>query len=218
MVLTRILGMCALTLTLDIWPWVTFMIHPWVMDNKINAWNIIQIQNLAVRSLWPRHGFWVCVHIDLRDMNLGQGHHISLGRGQQLCEILSRSNTAVKRYDPEPIFGMCGQWPWPWRYGLGSRSWHTIEWSWTTIVWNIIQIQNGSEELWSGNGFWVWVWVCTQWPWRYDLGSRSWHTLESWITIVCNIQIQHGSYGPDTDFRHVYTVTLTSKRYHLESR
>ena len=52
------------------------------------------------------------------------------------------------------ILGMCALWPWP--YDLGSRSWHTLG-SWTTIVWNIIQIQLGSEELWPGHGFWVYV-------------------------------------------------------------
>ena len=65
--------------------------------------------------------------------------------------------------------------------------------SWTTIVWNIIQIQHGSEELWPGHTYFV---MCAlwPWPWRYDLGSRSWLTLGSWTTIVWNIiQIQHGS-------------------------
>ena len=50
------------------------------------------------------------------------------------------------------IFSKYALWPWPWRYDLGSRSWHTLE-SWTTIVWNIIEIQHGSEELWPGHGF-----------------------------------------------------------------
>ena len=47
-------------------------------------------------------------------------------------------------------------WPWPWKYDLESRSWHTLG-SWTTIVWNIIQIQHGSEELWPGHRLWVCV-------------------------------------------------------------
>ena len=58
------------------------------------------------------------------------------------------------------IMGMCALWPWPWRYNLGSMSWHTL-WSWTTIVWNTISkgcvIQHGSEELWPGHIFWVCV-------------------------------------------------------------
>ena len=138
-----------------------------------------------------------------------------------------------------------------------SRSWQTLE-SWTTIVWNIIHIQHGSEELWPGHRFLICV-HCG--PWRYDLGSRSWHILGSWTISVWNIiQIQlcfdelwpgHGfsvyvhfdldlghmtlcqghdtplghrqqlceilsrsnfivrSYGLDTDFRYMYTVTLT---------
>ena len=71
-------------------------------------------------------------------------------------------NNCVKYY-PDPtwqwgilartrISSMCALWPWPWRYELGLRSWHTLG-SWTTIVWNIIQIQLGSEELWPGHGF-----------------------------------------------------------------
>ena len=144
------------------------------------------------------------------------------------------------------IFGIhvCAPWPWPKRYDLGSRSWHTLG-SWTTIVWNIIKIQLGSEELWHGHRFWVCVHcdldlgdmtlgqdhdtplgreqqfcailsrskfavrsygldldfrymyrICALWPWpkRHDLGSRKWHTLESWTTIVWYImKIQLGS-------------------------
>ena len=154
------------------------------------------------------------------------------------------------------ISGMCALWPW--RYDLGSRLWHTLG-SWTTIVWNIIHIQNGSEELWPGDG--LCISALWPWPWRYDLESRSWHNLGSWTTIQWNIiQIQHDSeelwpghgfwvcvhcdldlggmtlgqsydtpfghgqqlweilsrsnmvvksYGPDTDFGYVCTVTLT---------
>ena len=57
---------------------------------------------------------------------------------------------------PRYGFWVYALWPWPWRYDLGSRSWHTLE-SRTTIVWNIIQIQHGSENLWLGHRFWVWV-------------------------------------------------------------
>ena len=152
-----------------------------------------------------RTWFWVCVHCDhdLRDMTLGQGHDTPLGNGKQLCEILSGYNLAVRSYgpdtdfrymctvtltseiwpcvkvmthpwvmdnncvkyypDPDPtwqwgvmartqIYSICALWPWPWRYDLGSRSWHTLA-SWISIVWNITQIQLGSEELWPGHGF-----------------------------------------------------------------
>ena len=69
-------------------------------------------------------------------------------------------NNCVKYY-PDPtwhwgvmartrIFGMCALWPWPQIYDLDSRSWHTL-WSWTTIVWNIIQIGQGDKKLWPGH-------------------------------------------------------------------
>ena len=98
---TQILGMCAP------WPW------PWRYDLKSRSWhtlgswttivwNIIQIQH-ASEKLWPAHRFSVSVHfdLDLGDMTLGQGHDIPLGRGQQLCEILSRSNMAVGSHCPD---------------------------------------------------------------------------------------------------------------------
>ena len=43
--------------------------------------------------------------LDLRDMTLGHGHDTPLGHGQYLCEILSRSNMAVKRNGPDTDFG-----------------------------------------------------------------------------------------------------------------
>ena len=52
----------------------------------------------------------VCVHceLDLGGMTLGQIHDTPLGHGQQLCEISSRSNMAVRSYGPETlIFGIC---------------------------------------------------------------------------------------------------------------
>ena len=146
--------------------------------------------------------------IRTRYITTGQGH-TPLSHGQQVFEILSRSNMAVRshgpdtdfgyectvtltlevwpwvkvmthpwvmgknyvKYYPDPtwqwrykagsrIFGICALWPWPWKYDLGSRSWHTLG-SWTTIVWNIIQIKHGSEEFWPDHGFWVCV--------RFDL-------------------------------------------------
>ena len=43
------------------------------------------------------------MHCDLAlgDLTLGQGHDTPLGHGQQLCEILSRSNIAVRSYGPD---------------------------------------------------------------------------------------------------------------------
>ena len=115
------------------------------------VWNIIQIQ-LSSEKLWPGHRFSVCVHCDLDfgDMTLGQGYDTPL----------VMDNNCVKYY-PDPtwqwgimartqILGMCALWPWPWRYDLGSRSWHTLG-SWATIVWNIIKIGKVGKKLWPGH-------------------------------------------------------------------
>ena len=37
-------------------------------------------------------------------MTLGQSHDTILGYGQQFCEILSRSNLAVRSYGPDTDF------------------------------------------------------------------------------------------------------------------
>ena len=73
-----------------------------------------------------------------------------------LCDILSRSNMAVGSNSLDTVLDMCAVWHWPWRYVMESRSCHNL-WSWTITVWNIIQIQLGSEELWLGHRFWVCV-------------------------------------------------------------
>ena len=104
---TRISSICAL------WPW------PWRYDLGSKSWhtlglwttivwNIIQIK-LGSEGLWPGHGFSVCVHcdLDLGDMTLDQGHGTPLGHWQQLCEILSRSNLAVRSYGPDTDFPVC---------------------------------------------------------------------------------------------------------------
>ena len=54
-----------------------------------------------------RTRFWVYVNCDLDDMTLGQGHDTTLGYGKQLCEILFRSNLAVRKYGPDTDLGMC---------------------------------------------------------------------------------------------------------------
>ena len=53
-----------------------------------------------------RTRFWVCVHcdLDLGFMTLGQGHDTPLCQ-QQLREILSRSNLALRSYGPGMDFG-----------------------------------------------------------------------------------------------------------------
>ena len=101
---TSILGICSL------WPW------PWRCDLRSRSWhtlgpwttvlrNIIHIHQ-AIKKLWPGHGFWLCVHgdFDLGDISLGQGHDTILGYGHELCEILSRSNTAVRNSGQDTDF------------------------------------------------------------------------------------------------------------------
>ena len=103
--------------------------------------------------------------------------------------------------------GMCALWPWPWRYGLVTRSWHTLG-SWTTNVWKIIQIQQG--ELWSGH----WFWVCAHCD--LDLGDitlgQGHDTPLGHEPLLCKISrfnMAMRSYGPDMDFGYMCTVTLT---------
>ena len=65
----------------------------------------MQIQN-GSEELWTGNGFWVCVHfdLDLGDMTLGQGHDTSFGHGQQLCDILSKSDKGVRNYGPDTMW------------------------------------------------------------------------------------------------------------------
>ena len=44
--------------------------------------------------------------LDLGDMTLGQGHDTPLGHGQQLCEILSRSNNSEELWPGHTYFAM----------------------------------------------------------------------------------------------------------------
>ena len=43
--------------------------------------------------------------LDLGDITSGQDHDTPLSQGQQLCEILSRFNMAVRSYGPKTNFG-----------------------------------------------------------------------------------------------------------------
>ena len=102
---------------------------------------LLSRSNREVRSYGPDTDFgYMCT----MTLPLGQDHYTPLGLGQQLCEVLSRFNMAVKSYGPDTDFWCvctltltltC-------RYDIWLRSWHTLG-SWTTIVWNIIQIGQG---------------------------------------------------------------------------
>ena len=152
--LTRILVMCVLR------PWTwrydlgsMVMSCFWVMDNKCVKYYQDQTWQYGVMARIQILGMF---DLDLGDMTLGEGHDTSLGQGQQLCEISQIQHGSEELWPIQGFWFLCALGLWPWRYDLGSSSWHTLA-SWTPIVWNIIQIQYGSEELWPRNGFWLCV-------------------------------------------------------------
>ena len=105
---TQIYGMyalwpCPLRHDLGLRSW--YILGSWTIIVFIN---IIQIKHCS-KEWWPGHRFWLCVHCDLdlrlRVMTLTQGYDTPLDHGQQLCEILSRSNMAVRSYCTDTDFG-----------------------------------------------------------------------------------------------------------------
>ena len=186
---------CTVSLTLELWPWVKAW--PTLKSWTTIMWNIIQIQH-GSEELWPRHGFCVQVHCDLGlgDMTLSQGHDTPFGHGQQLWEILSRSNVAVKSYDPVCTLTLTLEvWPWvkvmthPWVMDKNCVKYYpdpTWQWGVMARTRNLGMCALARTQIWGMCALWPW-------PWRYDLGSRSWHILGSWTIIVWNIiQIGQG--------------------------
>ena len=184
-----------------------------------------------------RTRFWVCVHCDhdLRNMTFGQGHDTPLGHGQQLCEVLSRSNLAMRSNGLGTDFGyVCTVtltseiWPWvkvmthpsvidnkcvkyypdpTWQWGvMAGHGFPVYEHCDLDLGVKVMTHPWVMDNNWKCNSDPTWQWgvmartqissICAvwPWPWRYDLGARSWHTLRSWTTIVWNyIQIGQGS-------------------------
>ena len=66
----------------------------------------------------------------------------------------SPSNLTLKSYGPDTDFGYVCTVTLTLELGPWVKAWPTLK-SWTTIVWNIIQIQHGSEELLPRHGFCV---------------------------------------------------------------
>ena len=88
--------MCTATLTLEIWPLVKVMTHPWAMDN-----------NCVKYYPDPTWQWGVMARIQISSMcalTLGQGRDSPLGHGQQLCEIISRSDKGVQSYGLETLW------------------------------------------------------------------------------------------------------------------
>ena len=170
--------MCAL------WPWpwrYHFQSRSW---HTLEAWSILceilsrsnkvtwqwgvmaQTQILGMCTLWPwPWRYWV---------NSWQALRVN---GQQLCEILSRSNMAVRSYGPDTeLRYVCtvtltlDVWLWikvlmyPWDMDNNCVNFFPDRtWQWGVMAWTGI----------------LDMWMCAlwTWPWSYDLGWRSWHTL-----------------------------------------
>ena len=163
------------TLTLDVWPWVKVMTHPWVTANNC----VKYYSDLTWQwELWPGHGFCVFMHCDL---NLW-GRYPPLDHGQQFCKILSRSNMAVRSYGPDMDFGY-----------VCTVTFTLDAWPWVKIMTHPWVTDNKCVKYYSDLTYqWRYPWIFGMgalWPWplRYELRSRSWHTLGSWAMIVWSI-------------------------------
>ena len=120
--------------------------HDTLLSHGQQLCEILFRSSMASKNNRLYTNFW-CVHcvLDLGDMTLSQGYDTQFGHGEQVCEIFSRSNLAVRSYHSYADFGYLFTVTLEIaRYDLWSRSWHTLG-SWTTIVWNIIQIEHGGE-------------------------------------------------------------------------
>ena len=102
---------CNVTLTLEKWPWVTIMKHPWVIDSNCVKyypdptwqWRVTAqtpILGMCAQLPWP----W---RYDLGDMTLGHSHDTPLVHQQRLWEVLSISNKEVRSYGPNMDFEAC---------------------------------------------------------------------------------------------------------------
>ena len=108
-------------------------------------------------------------------------------------------NNGVKYQDPTwqyrvmantSILGMCTLWPWPWRYDLAFRSWHTLV-SWTTIVWSNIKILHAKRSYGLDTDLrymctvtltleiWPWIKVMTH-PWVMDKHCVKYYPDPTW--------------------------------------
>ena len=79
------------TVTLMICPWVTVMTHPWGMDNNCVKY--------YPDKTWQRE-------VMTKDFGYVYTVTLTLGHGQQLCEILSRSDKGARCYDPDRMWSV----------------------------------------------------------------------------------------------------------------
>ena len=160
------------------------------MDNKYIK---IQLCNVELQPGHRFFGIWVLwpwpliYDLGSRLWHILRSWTISepLGHGQQLCEILSRSNIAVKSYGPDTYFGY-----------VCTVTLTLDIWPWDKVMTHPWVIDNKYVNYYQDSTLQCWVTARTQifsiWPmwslpWRYDLGSRSWYTLLSWTTILWKI-------------------------------
>ena len=148
-------------------------------------------------------------------MILVQFHYTPLGHGQQLCEILPDSTWQWGVMARARILGICALWPWPWRNNLGSMSWHTLgsghSSSLPRLIWIIFHTivvhdpkichdldpmsylqGQGHSEITLGQ--------CHDTP----LGHG-----QQLCEILSRSNLAVRSYGQDTDYMYMCTVTLT---------
>ena len=138
-------------------------------------------------------------------VTLGQGHDTHFGHGQQLCEILSRSNMAVRSYCPDIDFGYACTvtleiWPLvkvmthPWVMDNNCAKYYqdpTRQWGVMAGTWILVSVHCDLGDLT----------LC----WGHDtpLGYRQ----QLWkILLRSNKAVR--SYCLDIDFGYVCTVTL----------
>ena len=152
---------------------------------------------MAVRSYGPDTDFgYMCTVIMFLEKWPWSRTFITLKHGQQKCKTLSRSNMA-RAMTMTLSLTICSQWTWSSRYHLGAIFLQILG-SCTTIVYNIIKIEQGSKKLWSIHDLnrqtdkqkdWNTAFVCgvSPCPSKYELCSRSWHTVWSWATVVYNV-------------------------------
>ena len=166
-IMALILSICAL------WPWAKVMTHPWVMDNNGVKYHSDPTWQWGVMAQTPNLGTCAPLPCPWRYPDLTWLWEVMAWTSiLAVCtmtltiwpwvKVMTHpwvmDNNCVKYY-PDPtwqwevmartgILGVCALGPW--RYNLGSRSWHTLG-SWTATVWNTIQIEQGGNtcNLWS---------------------------------------------------------------------
>ena len=158
-----------------------------------------QIRISGMCSLWP----WPWSY------DLGSRHDPPLSHGQQLCEILSRSNMAVKSYDPDMDF------VYDWTVNLALEIW-----PWVKVMTHPSAMDNNCEKYYL-DPTWQWrvmarthifCYVCTLtltlevWPWIKVMTHLGYGQQLCEILSRSNMAVR--SYGPDMEFGYVCTVTL----------